>query len=115
MEERKEKFTPGPWESNVLVCPPNITFTGIVLRVMARIDDETGKDVCFVCGREMGNAALIAAAPEMYEALKGLIDIFPSLNIEVNKPVLERTPVWRKLCHILCSADEALKKARGEN
>lgn len=110
MTEKKEHFTPGPWivrhteDCRVINIYADEKRGGLKICTMHGSMDTVAQD----------NAALISAAPDMYEALKGLIDIFSKLNIEVDKPVLDRTPVWRKLCHILCSADEALKKARGE-
>ena len=56
-------FTPGPWES-----------LGSVVRVNRYGDEDHHIEVCslpyYLGDERRANAALIAAAPEMYEALK---------------------------------------------
>lgn len=102
MEDRKEKFTPGPWE------------------IDPELHDAVRANACLICsawtlpdcahGTREANVALISAAPEMYEKLKDLLDameagLFPQAAPGVDYPaVMEKKLELRKL----------LKKARGE-
>ena len=67
--ERKTKHTPAPWE--VMECRPNI-----VKMPEAAKYGHGNKYASCGGGNNEANAKLIAAAPEMLEALHGLIDIF---------------------------------------
>jgi len=61
----KEKFTPGPWKADCDCFP-------IMIRA-EKMDPDCHQDwVCNV-GGDQANARLIAAAPDMYEALKACI------------------------------------------
>lgn len=103
MDERMEKFTPGPWEAEN--CSVRTTREDLP-------SDRTwgyGLNDGFICSLDDGeyhnysdqtecsaNAQLIAAAPEMYELLKqlyGALASVPLLQVEIEK---------------------VLKKARGE-
>ena len=114
-EKRLENFTPGPWSAG-----RNPAFTTV-------LDGQEGKaiynsdnyhvawanafdgDVLRI-DTAIANAALIAAAPEMYAELKDLLDameagLFPQAAPGVDYPsVMEKKWELRKL----------LKKARGE-
>ena len=60
------KHTPGPWVVH--------TFT-ISGKEKLEVLDATGTNACV-----QANAHLIAAAPAMYEALKGMVSMYDSLN-----------------------------------
>jgi len=62
----KEKFTPGPWEADCDCFP-------IMIRAEKMNPDCHQNWVCNV-GGDQSNARLIAAAPDMYEALKAVLD-----------------------------------------
>jgi hypothetical protein len=62
------KFTPGPWEKKFNY-----------LRVQAVAEPKVA--ICYTdtfgtSGQGVGNANLIAAAPEMFEALENLVELF---------------------------------------
>ena len=107
-DERKEKFTPGPWKY-VRVKEDIDTFA-----IRTETDDTLAavgiSPVGWRPGKDIANAALIAAAPEMYDELKDLLDameagLFPQAAPGVDYPaVMEKKWELRKL----------LKKARGE-
>lgn len=66
------KHTPGPW----------VTVGGLIRTPCGGID--RGETLAHVMGNP-ANAALIAAAPEMYEALvwaRGIVEAFPAPNDE---------------------------------
>ena len=81
--------TPGPWSVLTLDDGTEWVQSGCVR--VAIVDDSAG------C--EPGNAALIAAAPEMLEALEALVDMVDSGD-------------YRQAT--LNAADAAIRKARGE-
>lgn len=79
MSERVEKFTPGPWRR----------YNGPLMRSIWS-DRNRGKDesaVAQICGPRQydeesdANAHLIAAAPDLYEALEGILDEVSPENI----------------------------------
>ena len=84
--ERKEKFTPGPWAEgwNGGLTGPRCAFTVFLDSPGNRNLDYrvvSGPDMRLVCiipdgehaeGNEASDAALIAAAPDMYAALKAV-------------------------------------------
>ena len=91
------KFTPGPWK----VGPVDDT----------RVEDALGNEVAQIDGDYNhpdtwpimeANARLIASAPELYEALEGLIDI------------ADRGDVRDYARDAINTAKRALTKARGE-
>jgi len=62
----KEKFTPGPWGADCDCFP-------IMVRA-EKMEPDCHQDwVCNV-GGDRANARLIAAAPDMYEALQSVLD-----------------------------------------
>lgn len=101
----KPKFTPGPWTA--LIQGKDSEYIDVI--------DKNGR---FICGcfenipREeepIANAALIAAAPDMYEALEEILSdlyTFPQVAPGVDHPeVFDLKLKLRKL----------LRKARGES
>lgn len=105
----EEKFTKGPWfikqsEEIRSSYSPNVSSTRITI-----LDEPGGQyqsrhviaQVAKGNGRGEANAALIAAAPEMYEQLKRNCDL-----CMLKHPECE----W---CEI-CDTGKVLKKARGE-
>ena len=103
--ERKEKFTPGPWR----VMGPY----GGITRPWIDADLNGSKRSIIICGTEedergivgISNAALIAAAPDMYAALKDLLAL-PQNQCGNCDDESE--------CKF-CRASAALSKARGES
>lgn len=106
MTEQKPKFTPGPWKY-VRVQPGIDTFA---IRTM---DDDTlaavgVSPVGWKPGKDIANARLIAAAPEMYELLKLVHDgAFETLN-EAGDAIIVISPDLIERINLL------LAKARGE-
>lgn len=98
------KFTPGPWR--------RCTFRGIE-------DVATKSVVAVMASREKkeldANAHLIAAAPEMYEALEEVLEMFESVSkgIDWGKTFLTADMI-RKMNEAPINAAFALRKARGE-
>lgn len=97
MDERKEKFTPGPWKAHT---------TQHADWVMTDwIDCEEQENICDLSHSNGGNDVyLIAAAPDMYELLKEISGVFAAnCCIPCHK------------CHELHGRiDGLLEKARGE-
>lgn len=93
-----EKFTPGPWIVDLDLYDEEGPLD--VPEVNGRILDQ---DNCVVCQASTeANVFFISAAPDMYEALRAIINDLPS-NRDWLDPTLERV------------AKDALKKARGES
>lgn len=90
------KFKRGPWAVGRSVKTMVFADDGLDL-VADCTAGEFARDV------EIANAALIAAAPELYEALESLVD-------EVDRHSKRVGSEW----HGLADALAALKKARGE-
>lgn len=88
------KFTPGPWVANGLTIEDKAVRTAVV----ASLYDE--RDGVY---EWRANAALIAAAPELYAALYHLAGLFASLH--------EKHAEWGDYQAALA----ALAKARGES
>ena len=73
MRERAAGHTPGPWRVHldaVLVqrCDEDGTFSSAI------VDCETGSSPSMPQGEREANARLIAAAPELLEAARGIVD-----------------------------------------
>ena len=96
------KFTKGPWSVGRSVKTMVFADDGLDL-VADCTAGEFARDV------EIANAALIAAAPELYEALDMLMLYFTSAN---DVPVDRATIRGDDEC--VRRAFDALKKARGE-
>jgi hypothetical protein len=110
------KATPGPWnigfDDGSGICGGRCRGTYITAPSVPVMDGEPWVTVCVVQSSSVfkdlpiaENAHLIAAAPDMYEALE---DIGKAITL-----MLRDRPV-RGLDEILLRRDKALKKARGE-
>lgn len=93
-EGKKQGFTPGPW----IVIGQDIFGT------------EPDEYICMWSGRS-ANAALIAAAPEMYYSLESLIELWS--NWASNSPCLDE-PLKRSIEMRVEEARKALDKANGK-
>ena len=116
----KLKATPGPW----FACPSRVRLnghTGLAKHLDGRwvinpVNDferaplaevDCGDDECPETRKHAEHDAhLIAAAPELYEALEILIDQLPEFAVNTFDIMDEYSP--------LIAAKRALKKARGE-
>ncbi|MFT8896306.1 MAG: hypothetical protein ABF968_05005 [Acetobacter sp.] len=113
------KFTPGPWiafkGAGWCISRPNARMAHMVgmrahfSMVSAENDDEK---------EAQANAHLIAAAPDLYEALKGLIKILSDRGVELDC-MSSPTPLIKLLNTeeeeaVVEMANSALAKARGE-
>ena len=103
MTEPKTKFTQGPW----FVCLENHS---LVLRQRDRDNNgyqppalvvATGAECVYSASEIEANAALIAAAPEMYELLSEMLDNWDTNDIDV-------------LAEYAGRIERLLSKARGE-
>jgi hypothetical protein len=83
------KHTPGPWKA-IKSADHGYAITKAELNIE--------RELAFVMLNE-ANAHLIAAAPEMYEALKAIMDCIPSI-------AQNNLPIWQR-------ANAALAKAEG--
>lgn len=114
----EEKFTPGPWildwEKNPLLFPfiwqeNRFAVAKVCGKPSAKLESTTIPVACLSDFAEpekvLANAALIAAAPEMYEFIRWI------RSVQGQCAIMK----WRKfLPEILDKADEILHKARGE-
>lgn len=99
------KHTPGPWfvwEGDVYAGSPTVKQRGRLEGHRAQVctveDYEAPKTVA------RANARLIAAAPDLLEALEGIVREFDSMVILVS-PVIQ---------HLIESSRAAIAKAKGE-
>jgi len=92
----KEKFTKGPWRLAPM-GPNNCPIVGNETTMVCMISDSVDED-----RNAIHDAHLIAAAPDMYEALKVACD-----SLQYN------TMCGNKCQH--CEIYKTLKKARGES
>ena len=103
-----EKWTDGPWHvevgtgyddhGTVYVCHPETSCPETVICKFEDYNDE----------QDRGNAHLIAAAPEMYEALKIMAEVHGNTNVTPTAQAHRENAAARM-------AISALKKARGES
>ena len=94
-----EKFTPGPWEADFIDRDyPSGDFD--YWEVYCVPEDRALCDVHGALDRDAANAALIAAAPDMYEALE-----------YIHSELVVKTDGENYAYHMI---EAALKKARGE-
>ena len=108
-------FTPGPW----VIYPVSVnSYSCDIVRA-----DDTNDRVAVTCPNgevELHNARLIAAAPEIYEALQNLVDDCLILAEGLNdyppctQPSVPRNEASRKLKQYAADCLSALAKARGE-
>lgn len=104
------KWTPGPWEWHSKAAE-NGDNDGSVLAGV-----ESGRAICICKAPRYArmlqwqpNARLIAAAPELYEALESALDIMEATGCAWSDPMgYEENPAYT-------SARAALAKARGES
>ena len=105
-----EKFTQGPWVVNKSI--PTYIY-----------NNEHGSICCihFINSRELNNreessanAALISAAPELYDALKNLKECLEIFFGKTEKDFLKNRGAERYFTREYIDACNALKKARGE-
>lgn len=99
------KWTLGPWEwiapdhSVTFLAPAAEPLNAIVtVRTCSSCDKRQSN----CCAPSEANARLIAAAPELYEALENLVADVADYE------------AWQRPCHAVNVANAALKKARGE-
>ncbi|UKI31659.1 MAG: hypothetical protein L6W00_28665 [Lentisphaeria bacterium] len=110
-----EKFTPGPWfikQSEEIRSPysTNVSSTRITI-----LDEPGGQyqsrhviaQVAKGNGRGEANASLIAAAPEMYYALKHYFDLIQRADYG---DIVAEQKIFEDICYI----EGALHKAEGE-
>ena len=111
----KERFTPGPWfikQSEEIRSPysPSVSSTRITI-----LDEPGGQyqsrhviaQVAKGNGRAEANAALIAAAPEMYWILEHYLDLIQRAN---DGDTVSEQKIFEQSAEI----EKVLKKARGE-
>jgi len=105
----KPKFTPGPWHVERLVddCGQCIAEWG-VYHPGTECEETT-----VVNAKHRSDALLIAAAPEMYEALESVIDYFEAIK---NPNIYDDPGTMKSLLFETArkNVGEALKKARGQ-
>ena len=70
------KHTPGPWIAELETYPIMVSSQTETWPLVDELGNEEGRTGAFVCntGDNKGNARLIAAAPELLEALKEILD-----------------------------------------
>jgi hypothetical protein len=113
MKHSKTKFTPGPWSKsdnyNVIskAFPKNIMVASITLQTTSITMNEVERS------ETQANAALISAAPEMFEALEYLMEE-QELGPELVS-LLEALMVTSRGKKAVTKIQAALKKARGES
>lgn len=100
-QERADKFTPGPWERVGSVVRTHRDTTGGFL-----IADCTRAEL----GGGQGNARLIAAAPDLYSALNGLVGMC-ALLLANDLPANVRQALESN--HRIVEAKNALVRAEG--
>ena len=104
-KQKQEKFTPGKWTAEKWEGGSKDYF----------VKDEKGETICDVYDsaqyteRAKSDASLIAAAPEMYYTLKELV-----LNLRQLHHVKNEFEFNRRLLEMISTAEDTLKKARGE-
>ena len=74
------KFTPGPWH-HIDVPSVRSLFNGCSCIFSEHIDDAIVASIGEDVPNHVGNANLIAAAPELYEALKALCSANTAANL----------------------------------
>ena len=100
------KYTKGPWKYNKSYCQQG--------KKPLTICDDDGMPVAGISGSSLhqldqeANARLIAAAPELFEALIGVIDCAACIDIS-QKPCGNDG-----LCNRAVAAQELIDKVRGE-
>lgn len=111
MNERKERFTPGPWYISTYETRKRMT---ILDRQLDHYDPRhTIATVCRAKGHETANAALMVKAPDMYEELEKTASYlrFVAKWIEGQHGVIAIGESLKYKAEII---DKLLAKARGE-
>ena len=112
----KPGYTPGPWKAT----RSNPAEGYDCWWITANHRNNFEKDLATVAGgasTSEANARLIAAAPEMFEALRALIDAIDTGNLEMNSPEIgghddiPQHPWHEQWLH---HARDAIQKARGD-
>lgn len=103
------KWTPGPWRIDEANRTLVARLVGGEYEYICSVDPEEFSVSDMTDEENRANATLIAAAPELYEALEDLLGYFRSGNaVDV-----ERATIKANAPEVL-AARAALKKARGE-
>lgn len=98
------KHTPGPWISEVgEVCCVRAQQDGGRIALMANLKGQFGLSGRRNASEVVANASLIAAAPDLLDALQWLVDLMPD-------PELDRDPVQREF---VIKAKAVILKATG--
>ena len=103
-KSKQEEFTPGKWTAKEWVG-------GKSRHIF--IQDKNQKTICYIYeskelkDRAEANAALIAAAPDMYYTLKNLV-----LDLRSLQYVKNAVEFNRRLLEMISTAEDTLKKAR---
>jgi len=110
----KTKFTPGPWKivkeghEGEIISIRDKHRNWIGECNYALVGDESMYGHPIITEREaLANARLIAAAPEMYEALEKIM--------EIELAIAQEYPVYADDSTIYAIAENAIRKARGES
>ena len=100
------KWTPGPWDFSMAKMPIDGEYDYCISAVVDGeryvISEAFGRVSEKQRPNAHANARLIAAAPELYEALERLVADVADYD------------AWERPCHAVDTARAALKKARGE-
>ena len=99
-------FTPGPWDFSWEIQPngcPTVGHKGLMVCMVAHSAKEPDQKETAIA-----NASLIAAAPELLEALEALEDAYCDVGPDMSR---EKRANGRKA---LIAARAAIAKARGE-
>lgn len=117
MEDRKEKFTPGPWH---IKCGSYCRIVDANEKPIAKTEYQSIQSYSPYGQRRgiiddgnkerMANASLIAAAPEMYAELQDLLDAMEAGLFQQAAPGVDYPAVMEKKFELR----KLLKKARGE-
>ena len=69
------KFTPGPWVADLHIYPVMVSSQSETWLLVDELGNEEGRAGSFICntGNNKANARLIAAAPELLEALREIV------------------------------------------
>ena len=98
------KHTPGPWEADFETYPIMVRSQSETWPLVDELGNEEGRAGVFIAntGDNKANARLIAAAPELLEALKQIVNVW-----DTNPDVITYAELTR-------SARAAIAKATGE-
>ena len=108
----KPKFTPGPWEHDgigVKVFADKMKMNVCDIRGFGHLTSKqcAGLSDAEAIGIQKANAALIAAAPDMYEALGRCLELFNANKVTFEGPRQDVALMYAKM------VEGVLKKARG--